>query len=197
MKPIHLYRLGALGVLLGLGILGEEPLCTSLRQDPSTWFSVSILFGFCGVAGLFLFLVRLEWLQKGSRTLMFVSHAMALFGVLWLVLWCFDWLAMMMNLGEKAEMYIKHTAYLHLFGVGFAMGGYVTGWMASSRGERSARFLMTLGWTVSYMAWFNLFLQPELKFLWAPAVGGLGAALGAFLVSRGLKRDFEAASPGA
>jgi hypothetical protein len=192
MKAFYFYRLGALGVLLSLCVLGEEPLLGSLKRDPSTWLGVAILFGFAGLAGLFLIIVRFQWLQKGSRTLMYFSHGAALIAVLWLILWCFDWLAMMMGMGDKAEMFIKHTSYLHLFGVGFAMAGYVTGWQASGWGERSARFLMTVGWAVSYMAWFNLFLQPALKFLWAPGVGGLLVAVGAFLISRQLKRDFEA-----
>jgi hypothetical protein len=94
---------------------------------------------------------------------------------------------MMMNMGDKAEMFIKHSSDLHLFGVGFSMAGYATGWMAPDFGRRSARFLMTAGWAVSYMAWFNLFLQRSLQWLWAPALGGLLVVLGAFLASRQLK----------
>lgn len=191
---LFLYRLGAFGVLLTLGVFGEDPLASSLRQDPSAWLGTAILYGFAGLAGLLLLSVQDTWIRKSSRTLMYVSHGAALIAVLWLILWCFVWLAMMSNMGDKAEMFIKHTAYLHLFGVSFAMAGYVTGWMARSLGERSVRFLMTLSWAVSYMAWFNLFLQPALKWLWAPAIGGLLAVLGAFLVSRQLKANVEAAS---
>jgi len=189
-----LYRLGALGIFLTLGVFAEEPLAGTLRQNPSAWLSNAILFGFAGAAGLLLLSVRSSWLRGNNRTLMFVTHGAALIATLWLILWCFVWLAMMSNLGDKAEMFIKHTAYLHLFGVSFAMAGYVTGWMARGLGERSARFLMTLGWAVSYMAWFNLFLQPELKWLWAPGVGGLLAVVGAFLISRELKPEVETAS---
>ncbi|HJT25649.1 MAG TPA: hypothetical protein VJ873_13825 [bacterium] len=189
-----IYRLGAFGVLLTLGVFGEEPLASSLRQDPSAWLGTAILYGFAGLGGVLLLSVRDTSLRKSSRTLMYVSHGAALIAVLWLILWCFVWLAMMSNMGDKAEMFIKHTAYLHLFGVSFAMAGYVTGWMARGLGERSVRFLMTLSWAVSYMAWFNLFLQPALKWLWAPAIGGLLAVLGAFLVSRQLKANVEAAS---
>ena len=192
--PMILYRLGAFGVLLTLGVFGEEPLASSLRQNPPSWLGDAILFGFAGIAGLLLLSVQESSLRKNSRTLMFLSHGAALIAIVWLILWCFVWLAMMSNMGEKAEMFIKHTAYLHLFGVSFAMAGYVTGWMARGLGERSARFLMTVGWAVSYMAWFNLFLQPALKWLWAPGIGGLLAALGAFLISRKLKANVEAAS---
>ncbi len=189
-----LYRLGSLGVLLSLGVFFEEPLAGSLRQNPSTWYSLAILFGYAGLCGIMLLSARLEWLREGNRTFMFVTHGFALVAILWLLLWCFDWLAMMVNMGDKAEMFIKHSSDLHLFGVGFSMAGYATGWMASNWGERSARFLMTVGWAVSYMAGFNLFFQPALKWLWAPAIGGLLVVAGAFLVSRQLKRDFEAAS---
>ena len=182
-----IYRLGALGVLLGAGVFLEEPLAGSLRQNAASWLSTSILFGFVPLAGLFLLSVKKKWMDQDAVGFMFFSHGAALISVLWLVLWCFVWLAMMVNLGDKAEMFIKHTAYLHLFGVGFSMGGYATGWMESSMGPRSSRFLMTVGWAVSYMAWFNLFLQPSLQWLWAPALGGLLTALGAFFLSRQLK----------
>jgi hypothetical protein len=98
-------------------------------------------------------------------------------------------------MGEQAEMYIKHMAYLHLFGVGFAMAAYAKGWMTSLQEGRSALFFMAVGWAISYMAWFNLYLEPELIWLWPSAVGGLFVVLGAFLISRQLKRDFETASP--
>lgn len=190
-----LYRAGAFGLLLTLGVFGEEPLAGALRQDPTAWLGTAILFGFAGLAGLLLLCARYELFQRDNRTLMFFSHGAALIAVLWLILWCFVWLANMMEMGDKAEMFIKHTAYLHLFGVGFAMAGYVTGWMATRLGERSARFLMTVGWAVSYMAWFNLFLQPALKWLWAPAIGGLFAVVGAFLLSRELKSNVVTAKP--
>ena len=34
-------------------------------------------------------------------------------------------------------MFIKHMADLHLFGVGFSMAGYASGWLAVRLGERS------------------------------------------------------------
>jgi len=71
------------------------------------------------------------------------------------------------------------------------MAGYATGWMAFRRGERSARFLMTVGWAVSYMAWFNLYMQPTLRWLWSTAIGGLLVVLGAYLLSRQFKPAVE------
>jgi hypothetical protein len=183
-----LYRLGAVTFLFAAGVFWEEPLAGLIRQNPSGWTTAMILFGFTVFVGSFLLSVKASWLTEEGRTLMLFSHGAALLSVLWLILWCFVWLAMMVNMGDKAEMFIKHTSYLHLFGVGFAMAGYATGWMASRRNERSLRFLMTVGWAVSYMAWFNLYLQPTLKCLWAPALGGLLVVLGAFLVSLQLKR---------
>jgi hypothetical protein len=186
-----LYQLGALGILLSAGVFWEEPLAGSLAQNPASWASVLILYGFVVAAGFFLVFVRVSWLEQNKRSLMYVSHGAALLSVFWLLLWCFVWLAIVSTKGEQAEMIIKHMAYLHLFGVSFSMAGYATGWMTSQMGERSARFLMTLSWAVSYMAWFNLYLQPSLRWLWAPAIGGLVAALGAFLVSRSLKPKVE------
>ena len=188
------YWLGTLGVLLSAVVFAQELSASAASPNPASAASVFILFGFVPLSGLALALSRPGFLAKDGRGLMYLAHGVALIAILWLLLWCFVWLAMMANMGDKAEMFIKHTAYLHLFGVSFAMAGYVTGWMARGLGERSARFLMTLGWAVSYMAWFNLFLQPELKWLWAPGVGGLLAVVGAFLISRELKPEVETAS---
>src|SRR5262249_29645083 len=136
------FRAGALGLVLMAGVFLEEPLASSLRTNSASWASLSILYGFAVLAGLFLVSVQAGWFKEESYRLMFLSHGVALISVLWLILWCFVWLAMMSNLGEKAEMFIKHTAYLHLFGVSFSMAGYATGWMSPRKGERSARFLM-------------------------------------------------------
>jgi hypothetical protein len=174
-------------MVLACGVFWEEPLLGSLRQNPAGWASVSILYGFTVLAGMALLSVRAGGFLESGNRLMFFAHGLALISVLWLLLWCFVWLDLLAQEGNKAEMLIKHTAYLHLFGVGFSMAGYATGWMASNRGERSARFLMTVGWAAGYMAWFNLYLQPTLKWLWAPALGGLGVTAGAFLLSRGLR----------
>ncbi len=190
-----LFQLGALGLVLMAGVFLEEPLVGSLRTNSASWASLSILYGFSVLAGLLLIPVRSGWFKEEGYRLMFLSHGLALIAVLWLILWCFVWLAMMSNLGERAEMFIKHTAYLHLFGVSFSMAGYATGWMTPRKGERSARFLMTVGWAISYMAWFNLYLQPTLQWLWAPAAGGLLVVLGAFLIERALKRAVEAPTP--
>jgi hypothetical protein len=179
-----IYQLGALGLLGTVGVFWEEPIAEAIRQNSMSWVTMAILFGFAVLAGVLMSSVIPSWIEKNSRTLMYVTHGAALLAIFWLLLWCFVWLAMISAMGEKAEMMIKHTAYLHLFGVGFSMAGYATGWMSPSLGERSGRFLMTVAWAVSYMAWFNLYLQPTLQWLWAPAIGGLLAVLGAYLISR-------------
>jgi hypothetical protein len=186
-----LYQLGALGILLTAGIFWNEPLASDLKQGSAGWPAVLILFGFAVAAGLILLMVRYSQLEQNNRTWMFVAHGLALLSMLWLLLWCFVWLAIIAARGDSAEMVIKHMADLHLFGVGFSMAGYVAGWMSPRLGERSARFFMTTGWAVSYMAWINLYLQPGLHWLWAPAVGGLLVVLGAFLMTRTLKATVE------
>jgi hypothetical protein len=60
---------------------------------------------------------------------------LAFLSILWLLLWCFDWLAIISAKGDSAEMFIKHTADLHLFGVGFSMAGYASGWLATRLGN--------------------------------------------------------------
>ena len=179
-----LYQLGTLGLVATLGVFWEEPIASALRQNSASWATVSILYGFVVLAGSLMSSVLPGWIEKGNRALMYFAHGAALVSILWLLLWCFVWLAMMSAMGDKAEMMIKHTAYLHLFGVGFSMAGYATGWMSPTLSERSGRFLMTVAWAASYMAWFNLYLQPTLQWLWAPAIGGLLAVFGAYWMSR-------------
>jgi hypothetical protein len=184
-------RCGAVGLLLSVGVLFQAPLHDYWVQNPVVLTNLLPLYGYPGLSGLCLIFLGERHFQGRGNKLMILSHGAALVGILWLVLWCFVWLAMMANLGESSEMVIKHTAYLHLFGVGFSMAGYAAGWLARPMGERSARFLGAVGWAASYMAWFNLYLQPTLTFFWAPAVGGLLVVLGAFLIQRALKRAVE------
>jgi hypothetical protein len=182
-----LYRLGALGLLLSLGVFGNEPLAGDLKNGTASWPAVLILFGFTAAAGLLLLTTKPAWLEKGNPTFMYVSHGLALLAILWILLWCFVWLALLSTRGDNAEMFIKHIADLHLFGVGFTMAAYGAGWISPRLGERSARFAMGAGWASSYMAWINLYLQPGLTWLWAPAIGGLLLVLGAFLITRSIE----------
>src|SRR5438093_703409 len=98
-----IYRLGALGLILTAGVFTEEPLLALLRGNSSSWASVTILFGFAVAAGLFLIFIGPGRFQESGNKLMLFSHGAALISVIWLVLWCFVWLAMMTNMGEKAE----------------------------------------------------------------------------------------------
>jgi hypothetical protein len=186
-----LYRLGALGVLLTVGIFWNEPLASDLKQGNSNWLTVLVLFGFVIAAAFLMLLLNERSVEKNNSTLMYISHGLAFLSIVWLLLWCFVWLAIISTRGENAEMFIKHIADIHLFGVGFSMAGYASGWLAPQLGIRSIRFYMTAGWAVSYMAWLNLFLQPELQWLWAPAIGGLLVVLGGFLIARALKPKVE------
>jgi hypothetical protein len=189
-----LYYLGALGLSLSGGVFFESFLTENLHQNPANWPSTLILFGFAALCGLGLLSLKPSRFRNGDQAIMYVSHGLSLISIFWILLWCFVWLARMASFGDSAEMVIKHTAYLHLFGVGFTMAAYATGWMSSRLGERSARFLMAAAWAVSYVGWFNLYLQPGLKFLWAQALGGLLAVLGLFLLSRSAKAKVEDAS---
>lgn len=188
---LSLSRLGALGMVLGAGVFFQ--ISSDLGQDPSLWLGTLILLGFPVLCGGILLRVKAGDFTGHDRKLMFLSHGMALIALFWILLWCFVWLALLSN-RPNAEMLIKHTAYLHLFGVGFTMAGYATGWMATRTGERSARFFMGVGWAVSYASWFTLYFEPKVTFLWAPAIGGLLVVLGAFIVERQLKREVEAGS---
>jgi hypothetical protein len=193
-KEMAIYYLGALLLVLSAAVFLEEPLHSQWSGNPDALNSLIILYGFPVALGLGLFFTRRTHFETDKDRLMVFSHAASVVGILWLILWCFVWLARMMNMGGNAEMYIKHTAYLHLFGVGFAMAGYSAGWLSRGKGARSTRFLMSAGWAACYMALFNLYLQPALKWMWATVLGGSLLVLGAFLIARRLKRAVVAAS---
>jgi|GEM_PF-1350453 len=190
-----LYRIGALGLTLSILAVWQEPMAGSLKQHPETWPVIAILFGFPVLLGVTALILSARSWDKAGRGLWMVSHGAALLTVFWLVLWCFVWLAIVSNMGEKAEMFIKHMAYLHLFGVGFTMAAYFTGFMASSPGEKASRFWMACGWGASYSALFNLYLQPTLTALWDTAIGGLVLCLAAYLISRSYKPKVEPLPP--
>jgi len=181
-------RLGALS--LALYLLAAFEVRIEGRTIQSL-FGDAILFGFPPLMGVLLLANRGEGFGSGTRGLMYLTHGIALVAILWLILWCFVWLAMMAAL-DQPVMTIKHTAYLHLFGVGFAMAGYARGWMTAHLGGRSAMFSLGAGWAVSYMALFNLYFQPSLRELWWVVLGGFLVVIGAFLMERSLKRPVEA-----
>jgi len=193
--PIWLFRIGAIGLVLTLFVTGQEPMAGSLKQHLETWPVILLLFGFPVLLGALALGLSVRPWNKAGHALWILSHAAALLTVFWIVLWCFVWLALVSNMGEKAEMFIKHMAYLHLFGVGFTMAAYFTGFMATTPGEKAARFWMACGWGASYSALFNLYLQPTLTALWEPAAGGMTLCLAAYLMSRSLKPKVEPPPP--
>lgn len=194
-REMVLYYLGAFGLFLSAGVFMEEPLRGQLSGNPEALNNLLILYGFPLFLGLGLFFTRQRHFEEAKDKLMVFAHAASALGIVWLILWCLVWPSLMMaGTNDEMVMKIKHTAYLHMFGVGFAMAGYAGAWLTRHKGDRSARFLMSAGWAVSYMAFFDLYVQPTLKWMWVPAFGGLLVVLGAFLILRGLKPKVEATS---
>jgi hypothetical protein len=191
------YYLSAAALLASGAIFLEGPVHAQWSGNLDTLNTLLILYGFPALLGLCLFFIRYRHFEQNKNRLMVFAHAASVVGILWLILWCFVWLAILSGIGdeENVKMLVKHTAYFHLFGVGFAMAGYATGWLVKPNGERAARYLMSAGWAVGYMACFNLYLQPALKWMWAPVTGGLGLVLAAFLIFRQLKRAVEPIKP--
>lgn len=197
-KEIAVYYLGATGLVFSIFVLFEDPLHSQWSGNPDVLSSLIILYGYPFFVGLFLIFTRWNHFENNSDKVMVLSHAAAVVGLIWLVLpWCFGlWLSQIM-ISDNADMNFRHTADLHMFGVGFALAGYMAGWFVKAKGLRALRFLMSAGWTASYMALFNLLLpvlisskasaNVTLKGLWFSGIGGLLLVLGAFLISRRLK----------
>src|SRR5665213_4218087 len=107
----RLYQLGALGVFLTIGIFWNGPMFTDLQSGQSNWPTVLILFGFAVIAGLIMLFVRKDWIERNNRTLMYVTHGLALLSILWLLLWCFVWLAIISAKGASAVSYTHLRAH--------------------------------------------------------------------------------------
>jgi hypothetical protein len=71
---------------------------------------------------------------------------------------------------------------INLFGVGSALGMYLIGWKKSLPIESALWYLMSSGWSLGYMGWINLYLQPNSRHLWGDAIGGSLVLIGTFLL---------------
>ena len=184
--PILLYRLGILGLLLAAGVFWTDPLRSSLARHPEELAGVVLLFGFPVVVGLIALFLTPERLKKNAGPFILLLNGVSLLSLVWLMLWCWIWLPIVSGLGNPALA--GHLALFHLFGLGLVLAAYVSAWMTPVRGQKAARFVMAAGWAVSYASLVNIWIYAQMKeppgFLWAPAVGGLLTAVGAFLVFR-------------
>ena len=204
-KEMTVLYAGAIGLILSASVFFEGPLHDQWAGNPEVLNSLMILYGFPFLLGSSLLFLKREQFENNSDRTMVMAHAAAVVGLIWLVLvWCFGlWLSQIM-MADNADMNVRHTADLHMFGVGFALAGYMAGWLVREKGLRALRFLMSAAWSASYMALFNLLLPVltgsrsadglALKGLWFSGIGGLLVVLGAFLISRNLRKAVEPAT---
>ena len=173
MRPWEwIRRGGTLLLLASLGALAQEPLRAGWLAAPASLAVLLPLYGFPFLAGWSELAYGYSpaspkpWATFIARTLAFMAN-------LWLLTWCFVWLALLTRGGGDAEMMVKHMAYLHLFGVGFTMAGTVLAFRQTGA-ARTQQFLVAVGWACAYVLFIQwAFVEPGVTLLPVGSLGGL------------------------
>ncbi len=165
-------RVGTLLLLASLGSLSQEPLRSAWFASPASLAVLLPLYGFPFLAAWSEIFYGYSptspkpWSSFLARTLAFLAN-------LWLLVWCFVWLALLTRGGGDAEMMVKHMAYLHLFGVGFTMAGTVLAFRQTGA-ARTQQFLVAVGWACAYALFVQwAFVEPGVTLLPVGSLGGL------------------------
>jgi len=180
---ITVYRLGAMSLLFAGGVFFEEPLHSQLSQNQSTLLSFLLLYGLPVLAGFSFLALSKDNLQSGDKRILHLCNGIAVVSLTWLCLWVSIWSSMM----------AFPLSLINLAGIGLSALIYGLGWRKSAV-DRALWFLMSAGWSLGYMGWTNLYLQPTSKHLWGAAIGGTMVLIGAFLLRGDMDEKKSASS---
>lgn len=188
---ITLYRFGVLGFLFAPGVLMEEPFKSALAQNHSI-FSLSpwlLLYGFPVLVGFSMLAMTEEQFREPHPGLARLINALSALTVFWMVLWCILWSGLDAKAGNQADLIVKNLFLLGIVGTVVGVGIYAWGWKAANAGQKTARFLVSVGWNVSFMSALNLHLEPAMGHLKGPGIGGILVMVGGFLILRNLQKQ--------
>ena len=143
-----------------------------------------LLYGFPVLVG-FTFLVMTEgaFRQLPARFAL-LFKALSALTFFWFGLWWVIWGSM--NSLNSADLVLKYMTFLNLFGLALGLGFFIWAWITAGLGKSTTRFMMAAGWMISYTSAIQLHVQPGLRHLMGPGVGGLLLLLGAILISQDL-----------
>jgi hypothetical protein len=181
---IYLYRFGILGFLFAPGVFFEEPLKTYINQNHGILRDMILLYGLPVLLGFSMLMMTREAMVNPDKRIAALLNALSALTVLWLVLWCVLWAGFNGKVGNPNDLVVRNLTRLDLLGPLVGAAGYVWGWLTPNAGKRTGRFLMTIGWCVSFMSLLNLHLDPRMAHLRGPGIGGLLVMAGVYMVAR-------------
>ncbi len=186
---ITFYRFGILGFLFAPGVLLGEPLKSFLAQNHSMMTTYILLYGFPALVGFTMLTMTEEGFRTPPTPVARLLNGLSALTVFWLVLWCVMWSSLDAKAGNQADLVVKYLGIITVLGplVGAALYGW--GWKTADLAQRTLRFLMAIGWNVSFMSMMNLHLDPTMGHLKGPGIGGLLVMSGIYLIQGDLKRS--------
>jgi hypothetical protein len=183
------YRFGALGLLFAPGVLLQEPLKTLLAQNHSMLMTYILLYGLPALIGFSMLIMNEEGFRNPPVPMARLLNSLSALTVFWLILWCVMWSSLDAKAGNQADLVVKYLGFISFLGPLVGAGLYGWGWKASDLSLRTLRFLMAIGWNVSFMSMMNLHLDPTMGHLKGPGIGGLLVMTGVYLIMRDLQRN--------
>ncbi len=186
---ITFYRFGILGFLFAPGVLLQEPLKTLLAQNQSMLSTYILLYGFPALVGFTMLMMNEQGFRDTPVPMARLLNFLSALTVFWLVLWCVMWSALDSRAGNQIDLVVKYLVFLAPIGPLVGAGIYAWGWKASDVSQRTLRFLMAIGWNVSFMSMLNLHLDPTMGHLKGPGIGGLLVMSGIYLITKDIERN--------
>lgn len=183
---ITVYRFGILGFLFAPGVFFEEPLKTYLAQNHSALTTYILLYGLPVLVGFTMLTMTNEAFRNPPAVIARLINALSALTVFWLLLWCVIWSGLDAKAGNQADPFVKYILIVGLVGALVGFAGYLWGWKAPDLAKKTARFLVVIGWNISFMSFLNLHLEPAMGHLKGPGFGGLLVMAGVYLVLKEL-----------
>ncbi len=185
---ITFYRFGILGFLFAPGVLLVDPLKTLLAQNHPMLTTYVLLYGFPALVGFTMLMMNEEGFRNPPVPMARLLNGLSALTVFWLLLWCVMWMALDSKAGNQADLVVKYMGFLGPIGPLVGAGLYAWGWKSTDP-QRTLRFLMAIGWNVSFMSMMNLHLDPTMGHLKGPGIGGLLVMSGVYLIMGDIKRN--------
>lgn len=178
------YRFGVLGLLFGPGVFFEEPLKTDLAQHHSAMPHAILLYCFPVLVGFTLIVMTEESFRDPDNRVSRLIKALSVLTLCWFMLWWVIW----GGLGTAGSMdfFLKYMTYLNLGALALAVACLVWAFRTSLAGKSLLRYIAASGWMITWTSAMNLHVQPSLRHLIGPGIGGLLVVLGALFISQDL-----------
>ena len=186
---ITFYRLGILGFLFAPGVLFGEPLKSLLAQNHSMLTTYVLLYGLPALVGFTMLTMNESGFRNPPDPIARLINGLSALTVFWLILWCVMWSALDSKAGNQADLVIRYMIFLIPVGPLVGAGIYGWGWKATSLPLRTLRFMLAIGWNVSFMSMMNLHLDPTMGHLKGSGIGGLLVMSGVYLIMGDIKRN--------